>query len=144
MKYERGSLGEPTSDDSQWYFRDDLRAYFGFSSNVAIAELLVERGVMTAGVADPESACLWVYFDTEAEGLAFLDRLNAQVEISEYISEFALNARVRDLQVTISMKTNINVTSPMVQEALMEYFATHLQFDDEAELQMPTIEVKEV
>lgn len=84
-----GDIAPPDAeyDITDWTFQVDLRPLFPLMhDNNEIGEELQRRGVVTENdTLDTESACTWVYFQTEQAALVFIVQLNAQPEIQNYV-----------------------------------------------------------
>lgn len=74
-----------TQADDCLFFRDDLRYLFPeLAHNHEISTLLKARGVITFN-ADPEVSSVGVYFSTVVDAQDFIERLNAQPEVANYV-----------------------------------------------------------
>ena len=89
MTYELGHLSRPDEDleITDFTFTDDLRIFFlNLESNQDITNELKNRGVITeTDQEDSEYSRIFVYFKTEAQAKAFLDRMNDVPEIRDYV-----------------------------------------------------------
>lgn len=86
MRFTKRDITPPSDGIKEFTFQCDLRNHFDKNSNHDVSQLLHDRNVFTdKDSPDVESACVWVYFETEQDALAFLRRLNAQPEIKNWV-----------------------------------------------------------
>lgn len=77
---------ERDGDDAPyWFFAADLRNLMDQDTNYEVDGILRQEGVLLADTdADPETACLWVYFTEFNDGMSFVNRLNEYLWPTSY------------------------------------------------------------
>lgn len=80
VQLDKDYLYKVGADEEEWNFSADLVEtcfpLFNGSSNHDVGKILQKAGVIE-GQPDTEHSCVYAHFKTEAEGQAFLERLNA-------------------------------------------------------------------
>ena len=123
MPFSYDTISTPNSEfEINWTFSEDLRILFPEMDNNDISKELVRRGVINEATdeADSESSCTWVYFKTEADANAFIDRINATPEVKA--RDEASNRPPRSYKIEIDMSTTVEFTPTDIADLIYEHF----------------------